>query len=439
MKKLVNKILGIFSVVVLLASCGPDDAILLTTDIIQDAADADNYIESIYEEMTERSMFENTYSIVPMIYSDQAKYLGNSNNDWEDASAFNFEADNSLINQMFTESYIINSANLQVLFAQIDTTEDVTLTDAVKDGFRAEGKAIRAMLYFYLTNFWGEVPLVLYEDDESTVDSLRESATISEVYDQIISDLTFADENLNNAYSFGTQRLNEFAVKGWLARVYLYDGNWQNALDYAEAVIDNSSFSLEPNLSNVYSIASSENMFIMVEEEVDISLAVWFLQTFANGQHVIQPRDNSFFEANDNRKDIALSQPGTTIIKYDDISNNTDPVYMMRLPEMYLIAAEAAIRLNDDYDKAEGYINDLRSRAGLADVELNVGNFEAIILNERSAELCYEGMHRWLDLKRMGLDNDVLSTYGYSATDNLWPFPENFLEVFKSVEQNDGY
>jgi len=130
---------------------------------------------------------------------------------------------------------------------------------------------------------------------------------------------------------------------------------------------------------------------------------------------------------------------GSVTVFSSPIFGNSDPMYMLRLSETYLILAEALCRNEGDYDTASDYINALRSRAGLADVTLTAGNFEELILQERRAELCYEGAHRWLDLKRTGKDEEVLGEYGYTTTNALWPFPEEFLESFKSIEQNDGY
>jgi len=154
---------------------------------------------------------------------------------------------------------------------------------------------------------------------------------------------------------------------------------------------------------------------------------------------VVRPRSSIPFEANDARRDFALSIPGTTVLKYNDIANNSDPLYLIRKAEMYLLAAEAAVRSTNDYMTASTYLNVIRDRAGLEDLTLTSGNWEEAILQERNAELCYEGFHRLLDLRRFEKAAEVLGPFGYDPEKDLWPIPEEILETFKSLEQNPGY
>ncbi|RYZ92624.1 MAG: hypothetical protein EOP47_30135, partial [Sphingobacteriaceae bacterium] len=73
-----------------------------------------------------------------------------------------------------------------------------TLTPAVKQQLMGEAKFIRAFCYFYLVNQYGDVPL-------TTTSDYRVNATISrspnaKVYEQIIADLTGAQQQLSDDY-----------------------------------------------------------------------------------------------------------------------------------------------------------------------------------------------------------------------------------------------
>ncbi|MEZ5022149.1 MAG: RagB/SusD family nutrient uptake outer membrane protein [Chitinophagales bacterium] len=426
--------------VFLLSSCGNDnDSIITTVDTITDAESADVYLQAVYTSMVTRTMFSDAYLFMPLLYSDQAKYTGSQNVSWKEASNFDITPGNSLLRTMFTDLYTINNS-ITFFLNNVDTTTDVTLTDDVKAGLLGEARAVRGVLYFYLTNFWGEVP-ILNNEDNSQIDSLVTNATAQELFEQMEADLKFGAENISkNSLNGGGTRINEYTAKAFLARLYLYYGDYENALLYAEDVINGSGASLEPFIDNIYTINSSENIWYLTESSDDESIAVWFLQTFAGGQNVVKPRTVDYFEAEDARKEVALSEPGTTVLKYKDVSFDSDPLYLVRISELYLIAAEAAARkASPDFTKASNYLNELRDRAGLEDITLNADNTIDAILKERSAELCFEGPHRWFDLKRLNKDVEVLETLGYTATDEFWPFPTFFMTTFPSLNQNDGY
>lgn len=416
-------------------ACDEDDGFNL--DPIRNADDANLFLETVYGQLANRTLFLDAFVAMPQLFSDNTFYSGIQNPSWKQASDLEISPANSTNNGMYTELYRINS-NLNRLFAEIDTTDDASLTDAVKDGFRAEVRALRAATYYYLSAYWGGVPII--REYNSTADSLQVNATPQELFDLMESDLLFAEQYIgDNTFIDSRERITLPAVRAWLARLYLAYGDYDKALQYAQLVIADPDVDLAPTLAEAYTPSSTEHIWLVTESQSSLSLAVWFLQPFSNGQYVLRPRADVGFESGDDRRDLALSIPGTTIIKYDDISGNSDPVYMIRMAEMYLLAAEAAIRSAADYDLAEDYLNDVRNRAGLGDTTLNAGNWEDVVLHERNAELCYEGFHRLLDLRRFGRAETVLGPYGYEAKDALWPFPESVLEDFKSLEQNTGY
>ncbi|KDN54806.1 RagB/SusD family nutrient uptake outer membrane protein [Flavobacterium seoulense] len=126
---------------------------------------------------------------------------------------------------------------------------------------------------------------------------------------------------------------------------------------------------------------------------------------------------------------------------------------IIRLGEIYLIAAEAAILNGNDQNKAVGYVNTLRKRAALTSREnemvvlasqINVD----FLLKERARELTGEHM-RWIDLKRMGklnkayLDqtNPIAGTNFVDGKHLVRPIPRSFLDAISNATQfgNNGY
>src|SRR5699024_12435995 len=113
----------------------------------------------------------------------------------------------------------------------------------------AENLYLRSLMYVYLTNVFGRpydqnpesslsVPLKLADDPFENLPR----ATVAEVYEQIETDLlkslTLFKEYKSNIYG------SQYAAEALLARVYLYMGDNEKAIEYANKVIDSGKFSL---------------------------------------------------------------------------------------------------------------------------------------------------------------------------------------------------
>ncbi|HRG92949.1 MAG TPA: RagB/SusD family nutrient uptake outer membrane protein, partial [Chitinophagaceae bacterium] len=111
------------------------------------------------------------------------------------------------------------------------------LTASEKLLFEARGRFFRAFAYRCLSYVWGGVPLELNEVTEPKVDYKR--ATRKEVYAQVIQDLSFAVTNLPDITSTTVKdgEVTKQAANHLLSEVYLADGQFQNAVNAATAVI----------------------------------------------------------------------------------------------------------------------------------------------------------------------------------------------------------
>ncbi|WP_149915407.1 RagB/SusD family nutrient uptake outer membrane protein [Sphingobacterium cavernae] len=126
---------------------------------------------------------------------------------------------------------------------------------------------------------------------------------------------------------------------------------------------------------------------------------------------------------------------------------------IIRLGEVFLIAAEAAIINNNDVNKAQQYINTLRKRAAVKSrenemiVDASKVNLD-FILAERARELAGE-QTRWYDLKRAGKlttaylrgTNPEILTFDPSKHSTR-PIPQTFLDAIANPTefgQNTGY
>jgi len=157
------------------------------------------------------------------------------------------------------------------------------ITPAVAQQLTGEAKFIRAFWHFYLTNEYGNVPLVtttLY-----TVNEKISRTAQALVYTQIIQDLQDAQAELNSNYVDGSDttvttarvRPTKAAAEAMLARAYLYTGKYDSAEIEATMVINNTNlYSLCTNLSSLQGQPNygPNSVFAMNNTE-----AIWQLAT----------------------------------------------------------------------------------------------------------------------------------------------------------------
>lgn len=360
------------------------------------------------------------------------------------------ETDNSA-GAMWTDFYkTIYNANNSIK----GISESKTLTPAKTKLWIAEAKFLRAYSYFYLTNLWGDVPLILTTNIDET--SIAPRNTQTEIYNQIILDLKDAETDLPIdylGYSSLRVRATKAAAQALLSRVYLYLGNWTEASNYATLVINDTS-----NYKIITGLTSTNNPFIADNKEAILQIP-YFNVTYtyeggalftSAGTYMLR-NGNTLFETGDARK---TNWTGTTVAadgqtytiprKYKN-AYTTTPVErstILRLGELYLIRAEARVKLNN-ITGAQEDINVIRNRALLGNTTLTDSDqLLALIALERQRELFAENGHRWFDLKRTGKIDEVLGTTSgkiWASTDSLFPIPETARRSNPFLGQNLGY
>lgn len=125
---------------------------------------------------------------------------------------------------------------------------------------------------------------------------------------------------------------------------------------------------------------------------------------------------------------------------------------IIRLGDIYLVAAEAALRYNNDQTTALKYVQPLRNRAAVKSRESEMAVATAdmtldFILAERGRELAGE-QWRWYDLKRMGKlttaylkqTNPDITAFD-EAKHQVRPIPQSFLDAIANAAEfgNNGY
>lgn len=353
------------------------------------------------------------------------------------------------------------------------------LSHAVKQQLLGEAKFMRAYFYFYLVNLYGEVPIALTTDYKAN--SFLSRSSVSKVYEQIRSDLNDAKGLLVDGYvksdavtlypptSAERVRPSKAAASTLLSRVYLYTNDWSNAELEATEVISNSSLYDTVPLNQVFLKNSKEAIWQMqpvlsgitnTQEGFFFNLTI--APAGANGNHPVYLSQSilNSFETGDQRKvngnwiNVFTDGSGTYYYPYKyKVGSNGAPVteypMFLRLGELYLIRAEARAHLNN-LPSSIADLDVIRNRAGLPlIININPGITQAAllgaILHERQVELFSESGHRWLDLKRTGNVDAVMTRVTsmkgstWHSYQQLYPIPQGDLLKNTNLTQNNGY
>ena len=141
----------------------------------------------------------------------------------------------------------INYCNTVIDFAPAVLVSDKTFKEADLNSYLAEAYALRGLMYFDLLKAFGEVPLQLKAtSSDASLEQLVKS-TQQEVWDQIVSDLTFAEQNAVTTYGIRQQdkgRITRYTVNAIQADVYLWMEKYTECIDACNKVIGSGQFGL---------------------------------------------------------------------------------------------------------------------------------------------------------------------------------------------------
>jgi hypothetical protein len=331
-------------------------------------------------------------------------------------------------------------------------TASSTLSATLKNQLLGEAKCWRAWLYFYLVNYFGDVPLVT--NTNALTNALLPRTPVAEVYQQIVKDLTEAKDHLTANYpSAERARINKHAASALLAKVYLYQGNWAAAEAEATAVIGSGLYSLVTDLNKVFLNSSNETIWqislVGATSTPATIMGVEFIPSGTTPSFVLYDTLANTFEADDLRKlnwTKSIVYTGKTYYypyKYKlrtATAGNEYPV-MMRLAEVYLVRAEARTQQNKLND-AKADLHAVRNRAGLGNTTASTQTeLLAAIEHERWVELFTEFSDRWFNLKRLNKATAVLSQIkpSWQPFQQLYPIPQQSMTSNPNLRDNTGY
>jgi len=376
----------------------------------------------------------------------------------------------------WSEAYeAVNVANLVI--GAIDNLPD----GPEKDNILGQALAARAYAHFDLARIFAKIPTqsadanasngIVYVkvEDGDTADPFAQPTreSVSSNYAEIIGDLERASSLIGD--DNGEGRLNKDGVFGILSRVYLYNGDYQKAIDAADEVT--TALANGTELPDVYTDASAAGIVFELSintttEAGGNNVGVLYSQSNATSTISEYALDFDFFNsiaADDLRRKV-IQFVGTNqgnnynaALKFlgeaGQVNGRVD-VKVIRAAEVLLNKAEAQFELGLTADALVS-LNELRSQrftpftAGTEEG----ASLEAAIQFNRRVELCLEG-HRFFDLKRRGesvsrsSNGDIIDGSGTPAEvltlasgDFRFqlPIPTDETAANANLSQNDGY
>lgn len=331
---------------------------------------------------------------------------------------------------------------VNTLLSNIEKLEE---SGSMEDFSEAKGQALtlRALFYFDLVRLYGlpynynktsyGVPNVT---EPLTVNAQPTRATVEENYRQILQDLSDGAALLAKKKTKQSGYADYYTNIALQARVKLYMEDYDGALNAAREIIESGVYKLYEPADWTASWSKqfgSESIFELgiTTEESDLGTSSlgfylmrygqlknamgWYLASdyFLNrlGEDEtdvrwgIMDNDEYWVDNEIERKGACYKYMGSTALAGDGKATNTAVnIKIIRLSEIYLIAAEAALHSTKQEagaDAAAGYLNEIRRRSpGLAPATAATIT-DDMILDERSKELFGEGQ-RFFDMMRMG-------------------------------------
>lgn len=420
-------------------------------------------VAGIYDGLQDGSYYGGDFVFFPDVSSDDVLWWGTFTS-FQEADANRLRATNSDVEAMWNAIYA-NIARANFAIQEVPNVAGMTAHD--KNHLVGQARFLRALMYHDLVKTWADtasgspgVPLVLTPVSEIGGAGAPARATVGEVYNQILADLTAA-ETLMDPDSTGATHATVGAVQALRARVELYRGNYAAAESLSTVVINSGRYALASRYSDLFTAdgaPTSEDIFRIAFTAVDYQLVGYYYL----GRYEITPEmgliesyelDSTYdsdapyetFGSNDTRatRNFAFDEDEYQYgVKFATTAGSED-LHVIRLAEMYLIRAEARARMGVRLAEAVDDINTIRNRAGATpyvwgtDLTTAQDVLDAVF-KERRLEFAMEGQ-RWFDMKRSGEIGPYLASQGRTMTQAIYPIPQAEITVSPQVTQNPGY
>ena len=416
--------------VLTLTSCGEDfldknpKLSVTEADIYASESLIDATLAGVYSRFKSSSFAGGNIAIINDNRGDD--YVNTGNNTYAHSDTYNMTVgQNSIMNPGFFQAgYLaINAAN--TLKENLEKRDHLPISEAKRQQYIASCLFIRDISWYYLSQVYSQP--YAYDPNSKAIPVHTEAVigpgqndtrlwTISEIYDQIITDLSsnvIAALPAGGVSGFDPTIPTQPAAHMLLQRIYMAKQEWQKAIDEGEQV---TGFTLSGSVREMFDAPyhTAENIYSLPFTNTErgggnpasyISSAVGYIDTLNVRTGIVTIP--AYHLATDSRTSFIKVDPvtgrETWYEKYDEYNTPLEWIHIFRYAETLLNLSESYYNLGN-YTKAAQLLHQVRSRSiptgDIIDVTALTGNeLRDAIYNERRAEFIGEGL-RGLDISR---------------------------------------
>ena len=424
-------------------------------DALGTEADLQVALRGAYAGLRGVDFYGRTVPVIGDVYADNGYISVQNSGRYTQFNGYTTTTADGNVNGFWSTAYSVILRANNIINATVPASANV-------NQYKGEAYAIRALCYFTLVRWFARpftddpngpgVPIVT-----SYSPFFKPSRnTVGEVYAQILADL-------DQAYSLMTlftnsSQFSKYAAKGLQAKAYLAMNDKTNAKTAALDVINNSGFTLVSAANYIAYWNSVAVRTDKVETLFEVSSdavgnlafdALGYIYTQGGyGDVMCSDALYALFSAPDVRLGLYTTGtrgglPSVFVWKYPAISGDRSDTKILRLSDIYLIAAEASLPGNEP--DALMYANAITSRRNATAISSSGATLFEDIITERRKELAFEG-DRYPDLQR--LMRDVMRSTNYpSAARNIpysdhrriLPIPQTETDANSNIQQNPGW
>jgi hypothetical protein len=454
MNNQMKKIIYIIPIILLLGSCKKFLAVEPKQNVdesqaIVDAGSAGTATNGLFNTLASSGYYGSNFPAISYLAGGDIQWTG-SQADPSEINKHLTSATNGYILTAWTSIYqTISQANY--ILADVPKVTDPLFPTATRNQYLGEAYFIRALAYFDLARGWGGVQLILKPTLSPTDNTGIPRSTQADTYAQVLSDLNAAEPLVPTAIN--RNRVTQKTVWALKARLYLYTKQWALAEQYATQVISDAT---DYSLVTPYSAFFANNVTDSKESVFELAYTTsntngnsnWWLPPALGGRREWAPNDALVALLNDpnvggNRSALIAQTAPPGNLWYGQLyyrqPAGTDPAYVIRLAELYLIRSEARAE-QGNYTDALADLNAVRSRAGVpASTASTLSDLQLALEKEREVEFPFE-TDRFFNLVRTGRAQAVLSL----PDTHLYLFPIPFSQTLVDPEiaapnNNPGY